>query len=206
MPLATHSLLIFNLHFGFSLLAIPRLYFSASSLGGRLSVEQTASTLMAILLFLPHLPELFELHDLIVLGPSILAAQVVNQAVFVLVVHVLASGQLGVPLDFIEDYLYENIGLVIIEISQLYARLQILFDVADHLLVHLNVRLHQLFDHHFCLLVDSLILCHQLLAELSQQLLILNQAKKGRPSIHEFRPLSAVVLFSRSWLFFIHLL
>lgn len=140
MPLAAHSLLILNPHFGFSLLAVSGLDSPAdSSLGGGLHVEQTASAVMTILLFLPHLPELFELDDLIALGPSVLAAQIVNKGVFVLVVRVPVFGQLGAPLNFIEHYLDQNVGLIIVEISQLYPCLQIFFDVPDYLLVHLDV-------------------------------------------------------------------
>ena len=74
----------------FGLLAVFGLYvvFADSALGGILDVGEAAAV-MAVLSLLSHLPKLFELDDLVVFRPSVLAAQIVDEAVLVRVMRIL---------------------------------------------------------------------------------------------------------------------
>jgi hypothetical protein len=55
------------------------------------------------------------------------------------IVNILAFGHLSLFLDLVKDYLDEHTGLIIIEVSELDASLQVVLDLADHLLVHLDI-------------------------------------------------------------------
>lgn len=82
---------------------------------------KTATTETAILLILSHLPKLFQFHDLIIFGPSVSIAEIVDKTILTLVVAIFAFGHLGMSLDFIQHDFYEGTRFIIVEISELDA-------------------------------------------------------------------------------------
>ena len=81
----------------------------------------------AALLLLPHLPEFLELDDLVLLRPAVLVGEVFNQASLVLVIVVLELDLLRLLLDLVEDYLYQDVCLIFIQVAQFDAALDVVF-------------------------------------------------------------------------------
>ncbi len=140
----TQSILILDLQPRFDFLILFGLEVSADPSFRGLDIEKAVLGETAILLLLPHLPKLLQFHDLIVFGPAVLIAEVINEAVLMLIVGILGLGHLGLLLDLIEHYLDEDARLIVVQVTQLNTSFQVLLDLTNHLLVYFDVRFHQL--------------------------------------------------------------